>query len=152
MTPALPDDWRALSAADRESLATFTCRHFKEPWTEIVQIMVREHLADSLERHTAEAVGAWNATNLIGVASWSFKDDSCECHIVAVALGHQGRGLGRRLKEYVVEVARAAGAGAVVSEVHWDNQPMLELNSHLGASVVAKPGDREYCLCVIPLS
>jgi hypothetical protein len=50
-----------------------------------------------------------------------------------------------------VDRARRSGAVAVVSEVHWDNDPMIELNAQLGANVEQIEGDTDHCLCVIPL-
>jgi hypothetical protein len=50
----------------------------------------------------------------------------------------------------VVAEARRAGAAAVASVVHWDNDGMIALNASLGANVERIPGELDYCLCVLP--
>jgi len=115
---------------------------------------IQERLADELALGAATAVGLWHKGQLCGVAAWKLQDGPppvCVCALVAVQEGFQRRGFGRRLKNEVVEQARAAGAVAVRSIVHWDNDPMIQLNVSLGASVETLRGGPDYCVCVIPL-
>ena len=51
----------------------------------------------------------------------------------------------------MIELARAAGAVAIVSDVHWDNDAMLRLNQSFGANLERVAGDDEFARCVISL-
>jgi ribosomal protein S18 acetylase RimI-like enzyme len=144
---------RALTPADREALASFSCRGYGEPWAELVEGMVREDLADALAVPGVEALGSWVGPQLCGVVVWRIDGSGpvlCRGILLAVANGHRRRGHGRRLKRELVERARRAGAVAVVSEVHRDNDPMIDLNVSLGAAVDRIDGDPDHLLCVIP--
>ena len=57
--------------------------------------------------------------------------ETCEFALV-VADGWQRRGLGRRLMDLLIEVARSRGLRAMVGHVLADNRPMLTLCSKLG--------------------
>lgn len=140
-------------AADCRQLATFKCRDFRYPWTDVVEELVREHLADNVAaghvRGLCVSEGSW----LCAVAAY-FLDDATSIvrsQLLAVQDGYVRQGHGRRLKLAVIEAARAAGARAVLSTVHVDNDPMLRLNVGLGAVVERIPDDPEHCHCVIPL-
>lgn len=145
---------RELSADDEPALTTFSCRHFRQPWTEVVEEMIRERLAHALRVGDAQAVGLWRDDELLGIAAWRIDPDDpslCRSILVAVAHGNARRGYGRILKEAVLERARLAGAVVVVSIVHWDNDAMIRLNESLGANVERIPGDQDHCRCIIPL-
>lgn len=132
----------------------FRCRSFGEPWSEVVEEMVCGQLAAELESGDVSAMGLWAGDVLAGVAAWRVDRTvrMCRAILVAVATGHRRRGYGRILKGAVVDAARSAGAVAVVSSVHWDNDAMIELNVALGGNVEVIPGDRDFCRCVIPIS
>jgi GNAT superfamily N-acetyltransferase len=142
-----------LTAVDRGTLADFSCRGYREPWTDLVEEMVRCHLADALDIDGVSALGLWRDEQLCAVVAWRIDSSSgvCRSILLAVRNGHRRRGYGRRLKAELVDRARRSGAVAVVSEVHWDNDPMIELNAQLGANVEQIEGDTDHCLCVIPL-
>lgn len=135
-------------------LKTFNCRIFKQPWTNLVEEAVQNFLAPELAAQSASAIGVWDNGTLCAVAAWRVDEGAppiCHSLVVAVRNGYLRRGHGRRVKEALVAEARNAGASAVVSEVHWDNQAMIELNASLGANVERIAGDLEYCRCIIPL-
>lgn len=142
---------RPLTAADEAALSTFTCLTYKEPWTVPVQEMIRDHLAGNLAIGAVSAVGAWVDDDLRGIAAWKVEGSICHSVLLAVRTGQRRRGLGSLLKEAVLSEARAAGAAAVVSMVHWDNEAMVELNVRFSANIERIEGDAEYCRCVIPL-
>lgn len=144
---------RSLGPDDRDELGRFSCRTFREPWSDVAEEMIAERLADELARDPAvRAVGVWEDGVLSGVAAWRLDDDLCRSIVIAVRTGARRSGLGRKLKLHVLDTARSSGAAAVVSQVHWDNHAMLDLNTELGANIEAIPGDRDYCICVIPFS
>jgi ribosomal protein S18 acetylase RimI-like enzyme len=140
---------RPLTAADEAALSTFTCLTFKEPWTVPVQEMIRERLAENLAIGAVSAVGAWVDDDLRGVAAWKVEGSICHSVLLAVRTGQRRRGIGSLLKEAVLSEARAAGAAAIVSTVHWDNEAMIALNASFGANVERIEGDLEYCRCVV---
>ena len=145
---------RPVTESDRLALATFTCRAYREPWTDVIEEMVRDRLADELELGNVDAAGICCDDELCGVVAWRLDDSSpplCRSILLAVRTGHRRRGIGRRLKDHLLVQARVAGAAAVVSLVHWDNDPMIELNVQLGANVERLPGDNDHCRCVIAL-
>jgi GNAT superfamily N-acetyltransferase len=144
---------RPITSGDRAALVRFNCRGYGEPWTEVIEEMVNHHLADALETNGLTALGLWRDGNLCAVAAWRLDVPSriCRVALLAVQSGNRRKGLGRRLKEEVLGRARQSGAIAVVSVVHWDNDPMIELNVQLGANIEQIDDDTDHCLCVIPL-
>jgi predicted GNAT superfamily acetyltransferase len=138
--------------ADEAPLSTFTCLTYKEPWTAPVQEMIRDHLAGNLAIGAVSAVGAWGDDDLLGVAAWRYEADICQSVLLAVRIGRRHQGIGSLLKAAMLAEARAAGATAVVSQVHWDNEAMIELNANLGANIERIEGDTEYCRSVIILA
>jgi GNAT superfamily N-acetyltransferase len=143
---------RALTTADEPSLLTFTCVNYREPWTALVQEMIRKPLAGNIAIGAVSAVGAWIGDDLCGVAAWRYEGEICHSVVLAVRTGQRRQGIGSLLKDAVLSEARAAGAAVVVSVVHWDNEAMIELNARLGASIERIPADDEYCLCVVALT
>jgi ribosomal protein S18 acetylase RimI-like enzyme len=143
---------RPLTAADEAALSTFTCVTYKEPWTALVQEMIRDHLAENLAIEAVSAVGAWVDDDLRGVAAWRYEGNICHSIVLAVRVGQRRQGIGSLLKKTLLSEARAAGATALVSQVHWDNEAMIELNASFGANVERIEGDAEYCRCVISIA
>ena len=76
----------------------------------------------------------------IGVARYVTNPDgeTCEYALVVTDLW-QRHGLGRRLMELLIEVARARGLKAMVGHVLASNQAMLELCAELGFAIAESP-------------
>jgi ribosomal protein S18 acetylase RimI-like enzyme len=154
VTPSADVEIRRLTPNDRQALAIFSCRG-GGAWTVAIEEMIRDRLADELElTDDLEAYGLWVGDQLAGVVAWRFKPEGQLCHslVLAVDHRHQRRGYGRRLKEMEIAQARQAGARAVVSLVHWNNDPIINLNWGLGGTFSHPPGDPMHLHCVIPLS
>jgi GNAT superfamily N-acetyltransferase len=154
MTAGEQLDLRELTSRDAVALAAFSCHQYRAPWSDEIEAMVRTALAAELEAGGVEALGLWSGAVLVGVVAWRIDSSvpgRCRCLLLAVRRGQLRRGLGRRLKEAVLDRARACGAAVVLSEVHWDNDAMIELNVSLGANVERIAGDPDHVLCVIPL-
>jgi len=94
----------------------------------------------------------WLGSTLCGVAAWRrIRPDLVQGNIVAVGRDHAHRGLGRRLKQAMVDAARAAGARQLISTVHFDNDTMIQLNASFGAEVESIADDPGYVYCIINL-
>ena len=86
---------RALTSADRQALAVFTCARLGEPWAEAVQDAIRNDLADQVASGDVSAMGLFDQGGaLCGVAAWRIYDVTlpalCRGDIVAVAVREQG--------------------------------------------------------------
>lgn len=153
MTSASGPTIRSVTDADRATLATFTCRDYRQSYTGAVELLVREHLADALARGDVRGLGIWLGTSLIAVAAWAVDDGDppiATNAVLAVAHGYQRHGYARQLKKHVMQLARAEGAAAIVSDVHRDNDAMLDLNASLGANI--EPADfDDHRRCTIAL-
>lgn len=79
---------------------------------------------------------------LIGVARYVLEKEgrACEFAIVMADAWH-GRGIGRRLMEKLIAVARGRGLQSIYGDVLSTNQPMLAFCRKLGFSAAHVPGD-----------
>ncbi|MBI1943206.1 MAG: GNAT family N-acetyltransferase [Betaproteobacteria bacterium] len=78
---------------------------------------------------------------LIGVARYvGAPDGSCEFALV-IADAWQGRGIGRRMLEKLVAVARGRGLKRIYGDVLSTNRAMLELSGRLGFTRGRNPDD-----------
>lgn len=155
---------RRLSPSDRDRFATFRCLTPDRPWTMEYQLSIRTELADALASGYLWGNGYWLAGRLVGINTWAEDRDllvgspvgrAWRSSLLAVAAGHQRRGVGRGLKEQLLTEARAAGVDVITSMVRWDNTPMLNLNRALGGSVVEIPReegpDEIHCWSIVPV-
>ncbi|MGH8674654.1 MAG: GNAT family N-acetyltransferase [Burkholderiales bacterium] len=79
---------------------------------------------------------------LIGVARYVSDVDGRGCEFaLVVADAWQGRGIGRRLLEKLIAVARSRGLARIHGDVLSTNQPMLEFCRRLGFALGRDPGD-----------
>jgi RimJ/RimL family protein N-acetyltransferase len=146
--------FRRLDTSSRAALEVFACRDFSQPWTDVVEEVVRGQLADELAHGTVAALGAFDDDQrLVGVAAWKPPDERgiVQNVVCAVAFGFQRRGVGTELKRNVLREGVALRAIAVVSEVHVDNDAMLAVNTKLDAVLTHDPDDQRYLICVIRL-
>jgi acetyltransferase len=79
---------------------------------------------------------------IIGVARYvvDAEEGGCEFALV-IADAWQGRGIGRRMLEKLITVARARGLARIYGDVLSTNRPMLELARRLGFAVARHPDD-----------
>nr|WP_240896907.1 GNAT family N-acetyltransferase [Kineococcus vitellinus] len=93
-------------------------------------------LLSALVRNAGSAVGLLEAGRLLAFAHGVHaRDEHGEYHYsqsAAVAPGHQGRGLGRLLKQAQAEVVRAHG----VRTMRWAYDPVLGRNAHFNLDVL----------------
>jgi acetyltransferase len=76
---------------------------------------------------------------------------SCEFAIV-VADPWQGRGLGRRMMQRLIEVARERGIARMVGYVMAGNPGMAAMCAHLGMRLAPQPGDAQTLVAVLDLA
>ncbi|MBK5224760.1 MAG: hypothetical protein JJE52_18180 [Acidimicrobiia bacterium] len=62
---------RPLDDRDHAALATFRCRGFRQPWTDVVESMVQNDLAEAVGRGVVQADVLWVGAELCGVAAWT---------------------------------------------------------------------------------
>jgi len=90
----------------------------------------------------------------IGVARYITNPDGDTCEFALVVTDHwQRHGLGRRLMELLIEVARSRGLSAMVGHVLANNKSMLELCSDLGFVIAESPDEptqRRATLTLVP--
>ncbi|MBL8777064.1 MAG: hypothetical protein JNK12_14065 [Acidimicrobiales bacterium] len=147
---------RSVGAEDADQLSEFPCRRFKQPWTDVVEELVRLQLGDALAAGNAKALGLWDGARLVAVAAWRMKASAsglvCSSILIAVRNdGASGKGCATRLKDHLVDIAIDDGCVAVASEVHRDNDAMLRINEKLGAHMEWSTPDGSYLACVVPL-
>lgn len=84
---------------------------------------------------------AWVLEDLSGFAIVRVAGDVADLDRIAVHPAAQGRGVGRQLVAVIADVARTAGAGAVILEVADDNARALGLYQHCGFSQISRRHD-----------
>lgn len=83
-----------------------------------------------------------DAETLIGVARYAREADEHTCEFaIAIADAWQGRGIGRRMVEKLITVARARGYRRMIGDVLSSNRPMQELVKKLGFHLQLHPQD-----------
>ena len=89
---------------------------------------------------------------LIGVARYvrTFDGKQCEFALV-IADAWQGRGIGRRMMEKLIAIARSRGLEAMYGEVLSSNVRMLEFCRRLGFSLGRSPEDATLTLATLKL-
>ncbi|MDD0840189.1 bifunctional acetate--CoA ligase family protein/GNAT family N-acetyltransferase [Curvibacter sp. HBC61] len=84
---------------------------------------------------------------IVGVSRYITNPDQTSCEFsLVVADDFNGKGLGSRLMEAIMDVAREKGLSEIDGLVLANNQPMLKLMRSLGFSVKAFPEDPEFKL------
>src|SRR5450830_56042 len=106
-----------------------------------------------VKERTANAEGEISETErIVGVSRYITNPDQTSCEFsLVVADDFNGKGLGSRLMECIMDVAREKGLSEIDGLVLANNQPMLKLMRGLGFSVKAFPEDPEFKLVTHPL-
>lgn len=96
--------------------------------------LTRTRFLDLLGRPTAAFIAAPGATGLAGYALLLFRRGSRVARLYSIAVdpGARGRGLGRRLVEAALALARQRGADVLRLEVRVDNAGAIALYRGLG--------------------
>jgi acetyltransferase len=78
----------------------------------------------------------------VGVARYMLLPDARSCEFaIVIADSWQGKGLGHRMMERIIEIARSRGVEEMIGWVLTSNKPMLEMVENLGFKVAADPED-----------
>lgn len=106
-----------------------------------------------VKERTANTEGEISETErIVGVSRYITNPDQTSCEFsLVVADDFNGKGLGSRLMECIMDVAREKGLSEIDGLVLANNQPMLKLMRGLGFSVKAFPEDPEFKLVTHPL-
>ena len=89
----------------------------------------------------------------IAVARYVTNPDGRTCEFaVVVADAWQGKGIGRRMLETLIAVARARGLEAMIGHVLAANEPMLRLCAKLGFRISDHPEDAAVRRAVLELA
>ena len=79
---------------------------------------------------------------LIGVARYVLEPEGRACEFaLVIADAWQGRGIGRRMMEKLIAVARSRGLERIYGDVLATNRPMLEFCRRLGFTLGRHPDD-----------
>jgi len=111
--------------ADLDDVDAIERHSFKSPWP-------RQVFVDELAREWARVDVAREAGRVVGFCNyWLVKD---EVHLLAIATHPDRRraGIGRRLMDHLLEVARGRESVLVTLEVRRSNQPAIALYERLG--------------------
>jgi len=83
-----------------------------------------------------------NAEVIIGVGRYVVDADGRDCEFaLVIADAWQGRGIGRRMLEKLIAVARGRGLRKITGDVLATNRSMLELARRLGFALARNPDD-----------
>lgn len=90
---------------------------------------------------------------LIGVARYVREAEGRACEFaLVVADAWQGRGIGRRMMEKLIAVARARGLNELYGDVLSTNRPMLDFCRKLGFTLGRNPDDATVTRATLPLN
>lgn len=132
------------------ALHHFACRDYRQPWTEYIEEAIRSNVA-YLVRSGYVAIGAWIESRLVGVAIYKPAPQTWRIALMATADGFNRQGIALALKTSVLARAQTAGAFEVVSYVAFANDPMINLNTKLGAEIRQDPEEFNQLICLIRL-
>jgi acetyltransferase len=136
-----------LSAETRQSRLLGGARAItREYIEELIRVDYRRDMA------LAATVMIDNRETLIGVARYARdKEDEAAEFAIVVADAWQGRGIGRRMMEKLIETARASGIRTMFGDVLSINVYMLALLRRLGFAFGRNPDDATVTRVKLPL-
>ena len=161
--PIRPDDAQMLQALVRG--LTPESRHFRfvSSFAELPASMLSRFtlidydremalVAVVRERAAADEGEAAEGERIVGVSRYVIRPDQTSCEFsLVVAEDMKGRGLGSRLMESIMEVARERGLSEIMGLVLRGNAGMLKLMRGLGFSVKRDDDDPDFVLVRHPL-
>jgi hypothetical protein len=140
----------SLGPEHRALFDRFRCTVFRRRWTRDIEDTIRD-LADSLEADPKlKALGYIQDGKLLSLIVWNeVARERWRIAILATAtaIGARRRGYAEQLKRTLLSRALAEGVLIVESDVHVENDWMLDLNTKLGADMTRT--GRDYMLCTI---
>jgi ribosomal-protein-alanine N-acetyltransferase len=141
LAPARPADAGPISRLSRDLI------EHGLPWS-----WTAARVAASLRRRDALVVVARTEGKIAGFAIMRYGDDAAHLDLLGVRPDHRGRGLGRRLLEWLEQPALVAGIRSVRLEVRESNAAARRFYEHLGYRPLRRlPGyyqGRESALCM----
>lgn len=152
--PIRPEDAASEQAFVRGLSSESRRRRFLGALTELSPAMLDRFTRIDPDREAALVAFAGDDARArqVGVARYAIEDDGRTAEF-ALVVGdeHQHQGVGRRLMELLLDVARAHGVGRMRGEVLADNAAMLGLMGRLGFIVRAHPRDGAMMLVERPV-
>ncbi len=116
---------REMTEADLDAVARIENEVHAHPWT-------RRNFSDALHSKYECKVYASEAGEMLGYAVLMLAVDEAELLDIAIAMQHQHRGLGRRLLEEMIALARRADMRRMVLEVRTSNAAAIGLYRKAG--------------------
>lgn len=116
---------RELTAGDVDAVCRIEEESFSMPWRarDFLEMIEADYAHYYVAEEEGEIVGCCGIRNLAGEG---------EITNVAVAPGFRGRGIGRKLMEYMLKEASCHGIGDCTLEVRISNTPAVRLYESLG--------------------
>ena len=129
---ATPADLGAITGIYNEAIRTTTATFDTEPKTEAEQKSWFEHHGPRYPILVAE-----EDNDIVGWASLSQWSDRCAYSDTAesslyVKEEYQGRGIGRRLAEAIIEAGREAGLHTLIARISSENEASIHLSESVG--------------------
>jgi len=153
---------RPVAPGDREPLQQFVRSlapesrrtRFFSPIRELPDALLdaMTHPVDARESVLVATDGNAVAPRIVAMAQYASSDTGPDCEVaVVVADEVQGQGLGARMMERLVAIARRAGFRRAIGDVLRNNRAMLTLARRSGFEIQRHPGDPDLTRIVRPL-
>jgi ribosomal-protein-alanine N-acetyltransferase len=121
--------FRPMQMADLDAIMAIEPTIYPYPWS-------RGNFSDSLDAGYSGWVYEEDG-RIIGYAVLMLVLDEAHLLNISIAKNHQGRGLGRVLLEYMMQIARGHGAANIFLEVRPSNQAAIHLYESTGFNEMA---------------
>jgi ribosomal-protein-alanine N-acetyltransferase len=121
--------FRPMQMADLDAIMAIEPTIYPYPWS-------RGNFSDSLDAGYSGWVYEEDG-RIIGYAVLMLVLDEAHLLNISIAKSHQGRGLGRALLEYMMQIARGHGAANIFLEVRPSNQAAIHLYESTGFNEMA---------------
>jgi acetyltransferase len=143
LRPVRPEDEPLLQDIVKHMTATDLLLRFFYPMKQLPHALGARLSQIDYDREMALLAQPEDADTALGVVRYSADPDGLEAEFaVSVRSDWKGRGLGHLLMTRLLEVAKQRRIGALVGDVHCENQPMLTLCRSLNFEITANSNDR----------